>query len=83
MSQLDQVGGEIMFSAPEEDPQKTKEAVARLRHLRQQIDENDSSLRRSSQGIADLRYPEPNDAPTASSNLDPGTLMLSYSIGQR
>jgi CHAT domain-containing protein/Flp pilus assembly protein TadD len=55
----------------------------RLRDVRTRQDDLATRLRAASPRLADLRYPRPLDLAAARGALDPGTLLLSYSIGLR
>ena len=54
---------------------------ARSQELRTVQDEIATRLRRASPRLASLQYPQPLDLPGARRALDPGTVLLSYSVG--
>lgn len=54
----------------------------RLRDLREQLDRVHERLRESSPGLAALRDPEPLGLKGIREVLDPGTVLLSYSVGE-
>jgi CHAT domain-containing protein/tetratricopeptide (TPR) repeat protein len=56
--------------------------VARLRQLRDSREQLMSRVRQLSPRLADLRYPVPLNLEQVRAALDPGTLMLSYWIGE-
>jgi CHAT domain-containing protein len=65
---------------------KTDEAeIARLlakqREARAKQEEVASRIRKASPRLASLQYPTPLDLPAVRAALDPGTLLLSYSVG--
>ncbi|MEM1180579.1 MAG: CHAT domain-containing protein [Acidobacteriota bacterium] len=59
-----------------------QDALAELADLRRQRDAVIEALWREAPQVAGLRHPRPLDAETARASLDPGTLLLSWSVGQ-
>ncbi|MCP4592719.1 MAG: tetratricopeptide repeat protein [bacterium] len=53
-----------------------------LRRLRDEAQDVEEKIRRASPRLADLQYPQPFDLEAARSALDPGTLMLSFCVGE-
>jgi len=61
----------------------TREALdGELGRLRRERDEIDAKIRAASPRLAALRQPQPLDLAAARKVLDPGTLALSYSVGE-
>jgi CHAT domain-containing protein/Tfp pilus assembly protein PilF len=54
---------------------------ARLGDLRRRREELAADFRKASPRLASLAYPQPLDAAATARALDPGTLLLSYSVG--
>jgi CHAT domain-containing protein/Flp pilus assembly protein TadD len=67
------------------DPEKAGEAVAALRReqlrLRGKREELDTEIRRSSPRLSAMIHPQTLDFEQVRAALDPGTVMLSYSVG--
>ncbi len=53
-----------------------------LRRLRDEANDIEERIRRTSPKLASLRYPQPLDLEGTRAALDPGTLVLSYSVGE-
>ncbi len=53
------------------------------RRLRDEAGDIEEEIRAASSKLAALHYPEPLDFEAARSALDPGTLLLSYSVGEK
>ncbi len=53
-----------------------------LRRLRDEARDIEEKIRRASPRLAALQYPQPLDLEATRAALDPGTLMLSYSVGE-
>jgi len=68
--------------SPVEDAEEVERRLAELARLRARQDEIREEVRRLSPRLGSLQYPQPLDAPAAARALDPGTLLLSYSVGQ-
>ena len=68
------------------DPAKDSSELTRLRlrlnELRDQREANARRARQASPRFAALRYPQPLDAAGTRRALDPGTVLLSYSVGE-
>lgn len=69
---------ELRDSSPEE----RQELLARLRELRQKQEQIADRLKRASPRYGALRYPQPLDLSGIRAVLDPGTLLLAYSVGK-
>ncbi|MEP7010270.1 MAG: CHAT domain-containing tetratricopeptide repeat protein [Acidobacteriota bacterium] len=61
---------------------EVKEARIELRRLDDEAGDIEVEIRKASPRLAALRYPEPLDAERARLALDPGTLLLSWSVGK-
>lgn len=59
-----------------------EETRNQLRRLRAEAEDVEERIRRTSPGLAALQYPEPLDLESIRATLDPGTLVLSYSVGK-
>jgi tetratricopeptide (TPR) repeat protein len=60
-----------------------QEAEARLDQLRDQHEALAVRIRQQAPSQASFRYPQPLDAPAIAVRLDPGTLLLAYSVGEQ
>lgn len=67
----------------EKDAAELDDLGGRLRLLYREHDALEIELRRMSPRFADLQYPEPLTLKQARAALDPGTVMLAYSVGER
>jgi CHAT domain-containing protein/Tfp pilus assembly protein PilF len=81
-AEYDRVQEELAGLSPTRDGAKVQQLLDRLRELGGQRDEIARRLRKASPRFASLRYPEPLDLAGARGALDPGTLLLSYSVGR-
>jgi len=54
-----------------------------LRRLRDESNDLEERIRRASPKLAALQYPHPIDLDASRAALDPGTLVLSYSVGEK
>jgi CHAT domain-containing protein len=64
--------------------EEAREALHReLSRLRRERDEIAAEIRKASPRLAALRQPQPLDLAAAQKVLDPGTLALSYSVGEK
>jgi CHAT domain-containing protein len=68
------------------DPKKDEAEIARLhdkqREARVKQEEVATRIRKASPRFASLQYPEPLDLAAVRGALDPGTLLLAYSVGR-
>jgi len=64
------------------DKAKEEELRGRMRELRRQREQLAERLRQASPRYGALRHPRPLDLPGARAVLDPGTLLLSFSVGR-
>jgi CHAT domain-containing protein len=74
--------GEIRKLHPANDKKKIDEDLARLMELRQKRLEISDRIKKASPKYAALKYPQPLGLAAARAALDPGTLLLSYSVGK-
>jgi CHAT domain-containing protein/Tfp pilus assembly protein PilF len=68
--------------SPEKDAQAIEGLLVRLRELRQKQGEIAERVKKASPRLASLQYPEPLDLAGIGKALDPGTVLLSYSVGE-
>jgi CHAT domain-containing protein/Tfp pilus assembly protein PilF len=66
----------------ERDARQVDELNAKLEALRDRREALVASVRRSSPRLASLKYPEPLSLPGTQEVLDPGTLLLAFSVGE-
>ncbi len=74
--------GEIRRLDSAADKKKIDEGLARLGELRQKQSDIAERIKKASPKYGALRYPQPLDLAGARAALDPGTLLLSYSVGE-
>ncbi|MEM7583162.1 MAG: CHAT domain-containing protein [Acidobacteriota bacterium] len=67
--------------SPAADGEAIDGLLRRLRELRQEREQIASEIRGASPELAALSYPQPLDLAAAQRALDPGTVLLSYSVG--
>ncbi len=67
---------------PERDEEQVQELSRELERLRRERDAVVAKIRLHSPRLADLRHPRPLDLEGARRVLDPGTLMLAFSVGE-
>lgn len=67
---------------PRDHAREIDRAREELRRLDDEAGDVEVEIRKASPRLAALRYPEPLDAERARQALDPGTLLLSWSIGK-
>jgi CHAT domain-containing protein/Tfp pilus assembly protein PilF len=67
---------------PVKDRTAIERLVGRLRELRESQLRIIEQIRRQSPRLASLQYPRPMDVSGVQAALDPGTLLLSYSVGK-
>ncbi len=79
----DQIQGQIWRLDPQQDQPEIDALLSQLSTLRRQRDDLTESVRKASPRLAALKYPQPIDVSQARLALDPGTVMLSYSVGKQ
>jgi CHAT domain-containing protein/Tfp pilus assembly protein PilF len=77
----DRTRQELAEIHPGEDPGRVETLNAELRRLHADAAEVEARIRREAPKLAALQYPQPLDFRTAQQALEPGTVMLSYSVG--
>ena len=65
------------------DEEKIESLRGKLRQLQGERDAIEEQIRREYPNFAALQFPQPLDLQTTQQALDPGTVMLSYSIGEQ
>jgi CHAT domain-containing protein len=74
--------GEIGNLSPRENSQAVDEGLARLSELRVKQEQIANQIRKTSPHYASLKHPQPLSDFRTRAELDPGTLVLSYSVGR-
>jgi len=80
--EVDQAQGELAGLGARADDATVERAHSRLEELHAERERLLQRTRDVSPRLASLRRPEPLDVTGASSALDPGTLLVSYSVGE-
>ena len=81
-SRFDRAQRHLAGLDPLADAEQLEALRDRLRRLRDEARDVEEEIRRTSPRLAALHYPRPLDLAAAREALDPGTLMLSYSVGE-
>jgi CHAT domain-containing protein/Tfp pilus assembly protein PilF len=68
--------------SPAKNAEQVERLLARLRELRAAQEDVAARVKKASPRYAALKYPEPLDLAGVRSALDPGTVLLAYSVGQ-
>ena len=79
----DRAQAELGQLSPGKDASKVQALQGRLRELRIRQTDIAERIRETSPRLASLQYPQPLDLARAQAALDPGTALLSYSIGEK
>ncbi len=79
----DRTQQQISERSPDEHAQEIEDLLGELRRLRREYDAVAAEIRRASPRLAALRYPQPLKLRQVVEVLDPGTVMLSYSVGKK
>jgi CHAT domain-containing protein len=74
--------GELAALNQQHDTARIEELQRRLREIRRIRSDVEEKIKKASPKYASLRFPQPLDLPGTQAALDPGTLLLSYSIGR-
>ncbi len=74
--------GELAALNQQRDTARIEELQRRLREIRRIRSDVEEKIKKASPKYASLRFPLPLDLPGTQAALDPGTLLLSYSIGR-
>ncbi len=78
----DRVQGQLWRTNPETEPEQLDQLVDELEEIRREHDDLQQEIRRASPRLGDLQAPRTVDVDGARKALDPGTVMLSYSLGK-
>jgi CHAT domain-containing protein/Tfp pilus assembly protein PilF len=81
-AEYDRVQGRIGEMDPKTDAAGIESQLARLRELTAERARIDEQIKRASPRLAGLKYPKPLGVSEAAATLDPGTLLLSYAVGE-
>jgi CHAT domain-containing protein/Tfp pilus assembly protein PilF len=74
--------GSIAKLNPQKDREEIDQLLAHLREVREKQADIAESIRKASPRLASLQYPQPFDLESVRKSLDPGTVLLSYSVGK-
>jgi CHAT domain-containing protein len=80
--EYDRTQQQIANLDPKRDRAQFDELSRQIRDLRRQQDEVEEKVRQASPRLASLQVPQPLDLAGAQRTLDPGTVMLAYSVGK-
>ncbi len=78
----DRLHQQLLKLNPKEEPDRLRALSEERRQIREERDDVVEQIRRASPKLAALHYPEPLNLRAAQQALDPGTVMLSYSVGE-
>jgi len=81
-AEYDRTQSAITELDPVKDSEEIDRQLAHLRELRRKQEEIAAQVRKASPHFASLQYPQPLDLGGVRDALDPGTVLLSYSIGE-
>lgn len=79
----DAVQGELEGLSPETDAGEVEARLRRLREIQEGQDSVAERIRKASPALASLQYPLPMGAGEVVAALEPGTLLLSWSVGEK
>ncbi|HTC94732.1 MAG TPA: CHAT domain-containing protein [Terriglobales bacterium] len=83
-AKYDRIEDELMKLDPKRDENKrSAELSQQLRELQDEREQIAANVRKASPHFAALQYPKPLDAAAARQALDPGTVLLAYSVGEQ
>ena len=82
-TRYDRVLHQMMGLSPTKDEDKIDSLTKELQDLRSQYEENMEAIRRASPKLAALQDPEPLDLQSVREALEAGTVLLSYSVGEK
>ena len=80
-TEYDRVQAAVSRLSPGEDDKEIDTLLGRQRELRERQEEIVARIRRASPRFASLQYPQPLELAGVREALDPGTLLLAYSVG--
>ena len=78
----DQAQRQLGIMNPVRDPESVADLRRELDRLRRERDDVAAHIRRHSPRLAELQYPRPLDVEGARQVLEPGTLLLAFSLGR-
>lgn len=81
-AEYDHTQSQVAELNPAKDQAKIDQLLARLRELTTEREQIAEQIKKTSPRFASLQYPEPLDLASTRQILDPGTFLLSYSVGQ-
>lgn len=79
--EYDHVLGKLGELSPQRNASQIDELQEQLKEIRERYEKALSAIRQASPRLATLTAPKPLDTAKASAALDPGTVLLSYSLG--
>ena len=80
--QYDRTQQQIVNLSPDDQAEELEAVLNRLRELRDEYDNIEQQIRQASPKLAALQYPQPRKLAEVQEALDPGTVLLSYSVGR-
>lgn len=80
-AEYDRIQARMSSLQPVADSDALQQAASSLRELRSQREQLIQRIRKASARTAALQYPQPLPLEAARRSLDPGTVLLSYSVG--
>jgi CHAT domain-containing protein/Flp pilus assembly protein TadD len=80
---VDRVQRQLGALHSRDDAKRVEALRDELRRLQDEAGELEAKIRRTSPKLAALQYPKPLDLEAVRAALDPGTLLLSYSVGEK
>ena len=81
-AEYDRAQSQVGELSPQKDAQKIDELLGKLRDLRAKQDEIAEKIKKASPKLASLQYLQPLDLDGTQKALDPGTVLLAYSVGK-
>jgi len=81
--EIDSTQGALARLSSTHDAKESERLLNRLREIRSQQRELTEQIKRSSPRFASLHYPQSLDLAGAREALDPGTVLLSYAVGEK
>jgi CHAT domain-containing protein/Tfp pilus assembly protein PilF len=78
----DRAKDQLSGLSPKKDAEKIQKMLGDLQDIGARKDEIAERIKKASPKYASLQYPQPLDLAGAQAALDPGTLLLSYSVGK-
>jgi CHAT domain-containing protein/Tfp pilus assembly protein PilF len=79
--EYDSTQTKIQHLNPVKDAEEIERLLARLREIHNQQEEIATRIRAASPRLASLQYPQPLDLAGVRAALDPGTVLLAYTVG--